>query len=647
MATPADDDAALVELFLAEAAELLDTLDACLLDLLESGSDPDLVHRTFRTLHTLKGVASMYGFDELSATAHELENIFADVRRTGETVEKEVVEHVLARSSRMRMLLDSSGTDTSSPHDTSPDAAEDETKPTTVAASAPAPIAGAERRFAIVLHPSPNAFERGLRLDAIAAELMSLGTGTVTPKPSRTPEPAQDAEDSSCSIEWHVDLVTSLSEDRVHEALMFLAPQDYELAETSAPAEPPSRSDRRAGRDHPEKSRRSPVTPEAETIRVASHRLDELVDLVGELVTAHGALAAAASDSDNSRVTNVAEEIGRLSGELRDIALSMRMVPIRTAFGKFRRHVHDLANELGKQAEITTEGGDTELDKGILDRLSEPILHILRNSLDHGIESPETRLAAGKPSAGHISVKASQSGGRIYIAVADDGEGIDFDRVRTKIAGDKQAVPNAPITNDALVHALFEAGFSTSESVTSVSGRGVGLDVVKRTVEALHGTVSVTSVHGQGTTITLSLPLTLAIIDGLISTVGPERYAIPLSFVEECAEMHRPQAWNKHGRDLLDVHGALLPVVHLRSFFDVAGQPPDYQIAVVVRVDNRRFGIVVDGLVGSIQTVIKPLGSLVKRADGVSGTTVLGDGGVVPIVDPADLVRIADFEQAR
>jgi two-component system chemotaxis sensor kinase CheA len=626
MSRPADDDAALIAVFLSEAAELLDALDSCLLDLLSTSDDADLVHRTFRVLHTLKGVAAMYGYAQLSAEAHALESVFDEARRNHSAVPRESVEHALRQADEMRLLL------------------AEPTAETAREAPTPAP-AQPSGRFSVALHPAADAFDRGLRLGAIIAELASLGECSVSAGASSS-QPPSDDEAPRTQLSWRADLTTDAEKDRVLEALMFLGPHEYELEEAAPATSMAPEPERRSNEDRRRGGRRSNDARETDTIRVASHRLDELVDLVGELVTAHGSMSSLAAETNDSRLTSVAEEIGRISSELRENALSIRMVPIGTVFGKFRRHVHDLANELGKHAEIEMRGGETELDKGVLDHLSEPILHILRNSLDHGIEAPEVRSASSKSPVGHISLSASQAGGRVHVLVTDDGGGIDFERVRAKAIERGLIAADAKADDDALAQLLFGAGFSTSEGVTSLSGRGVGLDVVRRMIDSLHGTVTLTSEPGRGTTIALSLPLTLAIIDGLISTVGAERYAIPLAIVEECAEVSRPEAWRVHQRDLLDVHGSLLPLVHLRSFFEVPGEPPEYQIAVIVSVDERRFGIVVDGLIDNVQTVIKPLGSFMKRADGVSGTTVLGDGGVVPIIDPTELVRIADFEQA-
>lgn len=628
----ADDDANLIAMFRNEAGELLDALDSCLLDLLAHGDDRALVDRAFRALHTLKGASTMYGYDELSAAAHSLESVFAQARQSGDAVAREVVERALRQGDAMREFLQGApakDSETVSAESSSASAAEDVV------------------RFLIVLKPSPEAFVRGLRLEAIVTELASLGECAVSAVAAPAPQPLSETDAPRSGIAWRVELATAAGEDRVRETLMFLALAEYELGMSSAAHEASPVVDTRTGEDRRQETRRSADIREGDTIRVASHRLDELVDLVGELVTAHGTMASIAANSGDPRLTNVAEEIGRLSSDLRENVLSIRMVAIGTVFGRFRRHVHDLAADLGKQAEIVTEGGETELDKGVLDQLAEPILHILRNSLDHGLESPEVRAASGKPAIGRISLTATQAGGRVHVTVTDDGAGVDFGRVREKAVARGLIAPDADLDSNALAQLLFDAGFSTSENVTSVSGRGVGLDVVKRTLDGLHGTIALTSVLGEGTTIALSLPLTLAIIDGLISIVGSERYAIPLAVVEECAEVLRPQAWRAHGRDLLDVHGSLLPLVHLRSFFQVPGEPPEYQIAVIACVDGRRFGIVVDSLVDSVQAVIKPLGAFMKQADGVSGTTVLGDGGVVPIIDPAELVRLADFEQAH
>ncbi len=643
----AAEDATLVAMFRTEAGELLDALDSCLLDLLANPDDHELVDRSFRVLHTLKGAATMYGYDRLSALAHSLESVFAEARNGGSAVAKEAIERALRAGDEMRLLL--------APEDA---AARDELEGSaeTPGGTADARSAGALGRaesttqaemqhLGVLLSPAPDAFARGLHLDAIAAELATLGECTVTAVPSSASHPSAENEPSCSHLAWRVELTTDLGQDRVLEALMFLAPGEYDLEEPSAATQTDPELDRHAAEERRATTRRASDRRESNTIRVASHRLDELVDLAGELVTAHGTMSSLAMDSTDPRLTNVAEEIGRLASELRENVLSIRMVPIGTVFGKFRRHVHDLAAELGKEAEIVMEGGDTELDKGVLDQLAEPILHILRNSLDHGIESPEVRAASGKSPVGRISLNASQAGGSVHVVVADDGAGIDFGRVLEKAVTRGLVTPDAQPSEEALSQLLFDAGFSTSKDVTNLSGRGVGLDVVKRALDALHGSVSLASIPGSGTTISLSLPLTLAIIDGLISTVGTERYAIPLAAVEQCAEVRRPKAWQAHERDLLDVSGTLLPLVHLRSFFEVPGDSPDYQIAVIVSVEDRRFGIVVDDLVDSVQAVIKPLGSFMKRADGVSGTTVLGDGGVVPIIDPAELLRIADIEQ--
>jgi two-component system chemotaxis sensor kinase CheA len=610
-----DSDETLIALFHSEATELLEALDACLLDLSAAPDDPELIDRAFRLLHTLKGVSAMYGYDALSAAAHSLESAFDEARQTHTPVSREQTESALREADWMRNAL-----------------GEPQGQPSRIAtSSAELPAA---RTLRIALHPSPNASSRGLRLDAVVAELESLGQCTLV-----------DAEEGFASenlaghpVEWCADLVTAEDRERVLEALMFLGPEEYSVEERSATAE------RRAGEDRRQTKRRTTDARDADTIRVASHRLDELVDLVGELVTAHGTMSSLASQTNDPRLTAVAEEIGRLAGALRGNALSIRMVPIGSVFGRFRRHVHDLANDLGKQVEISMHGGETELDKGVLDHLFDPILHILRNSLDHGIEAPSKRVAAGKDPVGRIDLRASQSGGRVHLFVADDGAGIDFARVREKAIERGLVNEHAQPDEETLGRLLFDAGFSTAADITSVSGRGVGMDVVKRALDGLHGTVSLSSPEGRGTEIKLSLPLTLAIIDGLISAVGTERYAIPLSAVEECAEVNRPRAWKEHGRELLDVHGTFVPLVDLRSVFGVAGDAPEYQIAVIVRTDEHRYGIVVDALVDSVQTVIKPLGSFLRDAGGVSGTTVLGDGGVVPIIDPAELIRVAKVE---
>ncbi len=402
-------------------------------------------------------------------------------------------------------------------------------------------------------------------------------------------------------------------------------------------------ADNRLGAQH------GPVSqaPEAEaSIRVATGKLDDLVDLVGELVTVQARLSQTALSQGIPQFLAIAEELERLTGSLRDRAMSIRMLPIGSTFSRFTRLVRDLSHELGKEVVLLTDGAETELDKTVIERLGEPLVHLVRNSIAHGIERPDVRESAGKPREGTISLSAVHSGAFVEIRISDDGAGMDRDAIRAR-AQERGLIAGGEELSDSEIEGLvFTAGFSTAKEVTNVSGRGVGLDVVKRTIDGLRGTIEINSRKGAGTTITLKLPLTLAIIDGFLTKIDNEHYIFPLSLVEECVELTRDTVFANNGKHLLNVRGSLVPYVRLRDQFSLNGTPPFIEQVVIARVANIRIGFVVDHVVGDHQTVIKNLGSFYKKVEGISGATILGDGTVALVLDLPWLTAIAEQDEA-
>ena len=377
----------------------------------------------------------------------------------------------------------------------------------------------------------------------------------------------------------------------------------------------------------------------ASSIRVAADKLDDLVDLVGELVIVQAQIRQAVEDRGDPALRGLAEHLERLAESLRDSTLSIRMLPIGATFAKFRRLVRDLTAELGKEIELVTQGEETELDKTVIERLGDPLVHLLRNSIDHGIEFPDVREAAGKPAAGVIRLSAAHSGGEVVITVADDGAGLSAQAIR-KRAEERGLIPvGAEMTAKELYNLIFLPGFSTAKAVTSISGRGVGMDVVKRAIDALRGSVEIDSQPGRGATITVRLPLTLAIIDGLQVQVGAEYYVVPLGLVEECVERTRGGDGAEPG--VLNMRGQVVPCLRLREAFAIDGQRPAIEPIVVVTVDGARVGLAVDRVVGEHQTVIKSLGPLYRDIEEFSGATIRGDGRMALILDVAALVRRA------
>lgn len=381
-----------------------------------------------------------------------------------------------------------------------------------------------------------------------------------------------------------------------------------------------------------------PAAKTQTSIRVDSEKLDLLVNLVGELVIVQSRLNQVAGRSSSSELIGLAEEMERLSDSLRDNTMTMRMLPIGTTFNKFNRLVRDLSKELGREIRLVTEGGDTELDKTVIERLNDPLVHLLRNSIDHGIEDPQTRLAAGKPREGTILLSASHGSGEVIIRIKDDGQGLDTEAVRKKAIAKGLISADAELTQQQIHELIFAPGFSTAAKVTGVSGRGVGMDVVKRAIDELRGSVSIDSRKGHGSTMTMTLPLTLAIIDGLQVEVGGESFIIPLPHVEECVELRHANS-KREAKSIINIRGEAVPYIRLVNWFNLAERSLPIEQVVIVNLSEHRMGLVVDRVVGQHQTVIKSLGKVYGDVRGVSGATVNGDGSMSLILDTGSLVE--------
>lgn len=383
---------------------------------------------------------------------------------------------------------------------------------------------------------------------------------------------------------------------------------------------------------------------DSQMVRVQADKLDQLIDLVGELVIAGASANLLALKSRQSELLEATSVLSRLVESIRDSALQLRMVQIGDTFTRFNRVVRDVSKDLGKEIELSISGADTELDKSVVEKIGDPLMHLVRNSLDHGIEPVDVRLQRGKSACGRVSLNAFHDSGSIVIQVSDDGGGLNREKIRTKAIERELIQPGDTLSDSEIINLIFEPGFSTVDQVSKLSGRGVGMDVVRRNILALRGTVEVASVEGQGSTFTIRLPLTLAIIDGFLVGVDKASYVIPLDSVVECIEQK-----NLSGeRNFLNLRGEALPFIRLRSLFDIETPAPTRESIVVVQFGGQRAGIVVDQLMGEFQTVIKPLGRLFANLRGISGSTILGSGDVALILDIAALVRgVARAEEER
>jgi two-component system chemotaxis sensor kinase CheA len=377
-------------------------------------------------------------------------------------------------------------------------------------------------------------------------------------------------------------------------------------------------------------------------IRVEAQRLDEVIDLLGELVTASAGGLLLARQSKQRALLEANQQISRLISDIRNGTLQLRMVPIGETFARFRRVVRDTAAELGKDVHLEIIGGDTELDKSVVEKIADPLMHLVRNALDHGLETPAQRSDAGKTEQAKLTLSACHDGGGILIRILDNGRGIQRDRVLARAWERGLVEPGVTPADEDILKLIFEPGFSTAEKVTNLSGRGVGMDVVRRNIEQLRGSIMLGSEPGQGASIDIRLPLTLAIIDGFLVGVGPSKFIFPLEAVVEVIE-NRPtaSALDARGRSVVELRGQVLPVVSLRTLYALEAQPVERSSVVVIRAGTRRFGVMVDTLLGQHQTVIKPLGRMFRSLRGMSGSAILATGEIALIFDVNSLSQLA------
>jgi len=657
------------ETFRQEAADLLDSLETVLLDLGQTPQDRDLIDAAFRALHTIKGSGAMFGFDRVAAFTHDFETAFDLIRKGRIDANRDIVTVSLSAKDYIRTLIED-------PDSTDPiigeaiveelqrligasDGAVGKTASVTEAAP---DTAAAAAGWAIEIAFEPGILRNGTNPLALLDDLRALGPCQVEAVLDDVPElGALDPE--TCLITWTVTLEAPCTVDEIEDVFMFVrdemklviaplgadlptlepvvelsAPPAHAVAtpvEVTAPAEKPVAEKAELNRRPDDKT---------STVRVQAERLDELMDRVGELVIAQARLSQLAHSSHDLAIKAIAEEIERLASGLRDTTMGVRMVPMGTLFGRFRRLVHDLSRDLGKPVDFVTVGEDTEMDKTMIERLADPLVHLIRNAIDHGIESADKRSQTSKSATGRIELAARYVGAQVLVTVQDDGAGLDTARIRAKAEEQGLIQPGAPLTEHEIHQFLFHPGFSTAKTISALSGRGVGMDVVKRTIEAMRGSIDLTTVPGRGSSVTLRLPLTLAIIDGLLIRVGEGRYIIPLSAVEECVELTAADEARARGRSFLNVRGDLVPFLRLRDLFDAEGQADPHQKVIITTTGDTRVGLVVDQIIGSHQTVIKSLSKLHSDVTMFSGATILGDGSAALILDVAQLVTLG---QAR
>jgi len=652
--------------FQEEARELLAELESALLELDQKRDDPEVVGRAFRALHTIKGSGAMFGFDDVAGFVHNLETAFDRLRNGELAATADLINLTLAAGDQIKCMLDQAdgratvdqGRSASILAELRQLTGSPDPRPEIVPVEAAAPevtAGGPAQEWRIRFRPGPDLLLHGTNPLLLLRELRELGQLRIQLDTAAIP-PFGELDAERCYLAWDMVLATESAAEAIRDVFIFVEDEcellvervPDQAAETPAAAEAPAAAETPAAaaplpRPGVPEGRSGVVSATApgaaSSIRVAADKLDQLVNLVGELVTVQARLSEVAGRRDDADILDISEAVDRLTAALRETSMSIRMLPLKSTFDRFRRLVHDLGIELHKEVDLTLEGADTELDKTVIDQLNDPLVHLIRNSMDHGIETPEARREAGKRPTGTIHLSARHSGANVLIQVSDDGRGLDAEAIRAR-AIERGLIDGAARLSEAEIFSLvMTPGFSMAREVTSLSGRGVGMDVVRRSIEGLRGSIDIASKPGAGLTVTLRLPLTLAIIDGLLVRVGDTHFVLPLANSLECVELTRQDILDAHGKHLANVRGELIPYIRLSEYFQMETARPEREQIMVVETELGRYGFVVDQVLGDHQTVIKNLGRLYRNVQVVSGATILGNGTVALIVDPHRLVQ--------
>ncbi|GAA4700901.1 chemotaxis protein CheW [Brevibacillus fulvus] len=684
-----------LDMFIEESKEHLQAINSNLL-LLES--DPEniqIVNEIFRSAHTLKGMAATMGFEDMASLTHEAENVLDLIRNQKCTINSEIMDVIFQSvdliESMVYNIIDGGdgSADVSGPvaklraivagdfhalitataETAAAQSVEAATEPAETGESNESRVQKLDEFATTVLKQSQengnNIFWIQVTLDdscilkaarayMVFDQLESNGdivksTPTVEElENERFENQFEIVYTTSQPAETIQKLIENISEIKQVEIEPLELPSEEKKAtaapqQAAQPADAPARTNQKeAAAGNKANGAKKPLGNK--TIRVDSDRLDVLMNLFSELVIDRGRLEQLARESGKSDLQETVEHMSRISSDLQNLILTMRMVPVEQVFNRFPRMVRDLAKDLHKKVNIEIFGAETELDRTVIDEIGDPLVHLLRNSVDHGIESPAERVKAGKPEEGTIRLRAFHSGNHVFIEVSDDGAGIAKEKVLNKAIerGIVSQAAGEKLTDKQIYELLFASGFSTAEVISDISGRGVGLDVVKTKIESLGGSVTVDSVRGQGTTFSIQLPLTLSIISAMLVQIQDEKYAVPLSSIIETAVFRKEQIMMAHRQKVIDFRGRVVPLVSMQEIFQIPsnGTTKDDEVAVViVRKGDKMAGLVVDSFIGQQEIVLKSLGKYLVNVFAISGATILGDGQVALIIDCNALIK--------
>ncbi|MGP4040278.1 chemotaxis protein CheA [Gracilibacillus sp. D59] len=673
-----------LEVFIEESKEHIQSLNDQLLVLENEPENMDTVGEIFRSAHTLKGMAATMGFQDLANLTHKMENVLDAVRNDQLKITSAIIDVIFQAVDQLEgMVLDiAEGGDGSSDVQElvntlqaieSNQELEEVNESTETANNKSMPISNDQAHFdkldqfelAIIDQSKENGFYnlevtvklnencllKAARVYMVFEVLEQIGE-VIKANPT-----VQELEDENFDLQFHVLLVTKDSPEDVEQKILKVSEieevtvstfehvinnqehnDEHKIAEEEQANDEASESSKsKKSKD----SKKKAVT--SKTIRVNIDRLDGLMNLFEELVIDRGRLEQISANLKHAELQETVERMSRISGDLQNIILNMRMVPIEQVFNRFPRMVRQLSKDLGKKINLEIIGAETELDRTVIDEIGDPLVHLIRNALDHGIETPEKRQASGKNEEGHLLLEAYHSGNHVFIEISDDGAGINREKVVNKAVSNQviTEVEANQLTDKQVYQLIMSSGFSTADKISDVSGRGVGLDVVKNTIESLGGTITIESEEGKGSLFSIQLPLTLSIISVLLVEVKKEKYAIPLSSIIETAIISKSEILNAHNKKVIDFRGKVVPLIDLKNVFEVPTENNEDELysIVIIRKGDKMAGLIVDTFIGQQEIVLKSLGDYLGDVFAISGATILGDGQVALIVDTNTLIN--------
>lgn len=655
--------------FIAEAQELITDLEKSLLNLEQDPKNKESISTVFRSMHSLKGSASMFGFESISALTHNLETIYESIRDGKSILTHSILSVTFNSLDHLKRLLDDSemknkelkNTHISLLKDIESLLAESKNTETNTALSPSSEKAAVENTYYIFFKPIDKILHNGTNTLYLIEDMMALGEGISLPFFQSMPLFAELQADLSYTG-FEIVLSTNKTEEVIHEVFMFVESECelviHKISEGNLLNEEAKEKLNKEinfsfmGEDKiisiliPATKSSSTASVAAKVqqiknvsnVRVSSERLDEFMNMVSELVTIQASLSLHAQKNESPQLLTIAENVEKITRRLRDNAFTMSLIPIESLVIRYQRLVRDLSLELKKDVVFKTEGTETEIDKSIIEKLTDPLLHLLRNSLDHGIESPEVRVSKGKPKQGVLLLKSYYSGANVIIEISDDGAGLNLEKIRAKAISKGLIAHDAIMSEKELINLIFTAGFSTAEQLTGVSGRGVGMDVVRRNISDIRGDIEVNTKENKGTTFKIRLPLTLSIIDGLLVRIGETDFILPLSSVDKCYEVET-KILEESFNQWVTLEGQRTPYLFLRRDFNIANTAPSLSQVIKIAYEGGHVGLAVDRIVGEYQAVLKPLGELYLEQDEFSGSTILGDGVVALVMDPNRLIK--------